>query len=92
MRSSSISPAPPAEKGARNMDAVRQLVDYIKRMQTAQADILQKADKSIEFQKSLNGVFFKLVPTLEVIQKALEERKGMNLDSGILPKLCNDLR
>ena len=38
--------------------------------------IPQKADQSIEFSRAANEVFAKMVPTLEVIQKALEERQG----------------
>ena len=37
--------------------------------------IPQKADQSIEFSRAANEVFAKMVPTLEVIQKALEERQ-----------------
>ena len=73
------------------MEAVRKLVGYIRRIQVCQTNILQKADQSIEFSRAANEVFAKMVPTLEVIQKALEERQGQNLDSDILPRLCNDL-
>ena len=44
-------------------------------------NILQKADQSIEFSRAANEVFAKMVPTLEVIQKALEERQvSRNID------------
>ena len=73
-------------------EAVTKLVEYLRRVQTAQADLLKKADVSIRVQTSLNAVFKKLVPSLEAIQRSLEERRGQGLESGDLGRLCADLQ
>lgn len=77
---------------AKTNEAVKKLVEYLKRVQNAQSQILERADRSIHFQTTLNDIFKKLVPTLEVIQNCLDEREGQNLDSGDLSKLCADLQ
>jgi hypothetical protein len=69
----------------KNSEVVGSLVDYLKKVQLAQSDILQKTDTSIAFQTSLNGALKEIVPTLEAIQND----KHSNT---VLASLSNDLR
>ena len=80
------------------LDSVKQLVVQLKRVQHAQDQILKQGDKTIEYQTETNEIFVKIVPTLELIQSALEgnskppKTKNVANNMVLLPKLCNELK
>ena len=42
-------------------------------------------------QATLNETLYKIIPVLELIHRALHDRKSQKLDSGSIPDLCNEL-
>ena len=45
----------------------------------------------MDFQATLNETLYKIIPVLELIHRALDNRKSLKLDSGSIRDLCNEL-